>query len=164
MIPEGTYSGTLPSRISGRIVLLEGVQDPGNVGTLIRTAGAFGYRGVILSDGSADPFSPKAVQGSAGVIASLWIRRTGRYLDLVKEMAGRCYRIFAATLDGAPVGSVRFPRDHLLMLGSEGRGLSPNIVELAGVTVSIPMDRTKAESLNVAVAGGILMYCGMNKK
>ncbi|MBN1127692.1 MAG: RNA methyltransferase [Chitinispirillaceae bacterium] len=160
-IPEGTYTATLPSDAGGRILLLEHVQDPGNVGTLIRTAAAFGYCGVVLSDGCADPFSPKAVQGSAGAVVSVWIRRTGLYRECAAGLKGNGHGIVAATVDGMPAAPASFQPRHVLMLGSEGNGLSPQLIELASATISIPIDRTKAESLNVAIAGGILMYCGM---
>jgi TrmH family RNA methyltransferase len=162
-IPEGAYDATPPFPPGGRVLLLEHVQDPGNVGTLVRTAGAFGYHGIILSSECADPFSPKAVQASAGAVLSVWIRRTDRYSALAKELQERGFKVIAAVLEGTPVTETSLLSDHVLLLGSEGSGLSRQLLDIADVKISIPVDRAKAESLNVAVAGGILMYCGMNK-
>jgi TrmH family RNA methyltransferase len=143
--PEKSYSDELPSQTGNRILLLEGVQDPGNVGTLVRTAAAFDYSGVVLSESCADPFSPKAVQASAGSILSVWVRRTDRYLEMVR---------------GEPLTpAYRLPIPCALMLGSEGKGLSENLLALADKRIRIPMNDRKAESLNVAVAGAIMMYC-----
>ena len=77
-LPRDVYSAELPQDTGTRILLLEDVQDPGNVGTLIRTAAAFGYSGVILTEKCADPLSPKCIQSTAGTVLALWIRRTAR--------------------------------------------------------------------------------------
>jgi RNA methyltransferase, TrmH family len=71
-VPEDAFSDELPRQTGSRLLLLEGVQDPGNVGTLVRTAAAFDFSGIVLSDKCADPFSPKAVQASAGSIMAVW--------------------------------------------------------------------------------------------
>ena len=78
-----TYSDQLPYNIGAKILLLEDVQNPGNVGTLIRTAVAFGFSGIILTEKCADPFSQKCIQSTVGTVLSLWIRRTSRYLELI---------------------------------------------------------------------------------
>ncbi|MBN2189384.1 MAG: RNA methyltransferase [Chitinispirillaceae bacterium] len=161
-IPDNSYGGELPPQAGERILLLEGVQDPGNVGTLIRTAAAFDYRGVVLSDGCADPFSPKAVQASAGSIMSVWIRRTARYLDLAKELKNSGCRLVAADLRGEPLTpGYRLPIPHTLMLGSEASGLSNESLALADKKLRIPIDDAKAESLNVASSGAIMMFLSM---
>jgi TrmH family RNA methyltransferase len=159
-IPEGSYGGALPAEPGEMLLLLEGVQDPGNVGTLIRTAAAFDFKGVVLSASCADPFSPKAVQASAGSIMSLWIRRTDRYLDIAKELKNRGCKLIAADLRGAPLTPAEnFPRPYVLMLGSEGAGLNDEILTLADRKVRIPIHTAKAESLNVAAAGAVFMFC-----
>ena len=81
-LPQESYSSKLPELYGERVLLLEDVQDPGNVGTLIRAAAAFNFDGAILSAGCADPFSPKVIQASAGSVLSLWIRRTPGYNKL----------------------------------------------------------------------------------
>lgn len=160
-LPRGTYDAGLPQSAGNRILLLEHVQDPGNVGTLIRTAAAFGYDGVLLSDRCADPFSSKVVQASAGSLFSLWLRRTARYAECAAELRTRGLALIAADLSGAPLRTSGVTGGaHVLMLGSEGSGLSAALKSIATATVRIPIDSVKAESLNVAVSGGILMYCG----
>jgi TrmH family RNA methyltransferase len=160
-IPDHVWEPILPKQPGARLLLLEHLQDPGNVGTIIRTAAAFGYQGVVLSDRCTDPFSPKVVQASAGTLLSLWIRRTPQYLELAKELkAGGC-SIIAADLRGTPLPTCPIAAPHLLMLGNEGAGLSEKLLDLADTTVCIPIDKHNAESLNVAVSGAILMYCGL---
>jgi TrmH family RNA methyltransferase len=163
-IPDYVCEPVLPARPGSRLLLLEHLQDPGNVGTLIRTAAAFGYQGMILSDRCADPFSPKAVQASAGAVLSLWIRRTEHYLGLVKELkAGGC-SVIAADLGGTPLSACPMKTPHLLLLGNEGAGLSETLLTLADIAVRIPIDKQSVESLNVAISGAIFMYCGLKNE
>jgi len=156
-IPQEIYSSELPSDAGNRILLLEHIQDPGNVGTLIRTAAAFNIDGVILSDQCADPFSPKVVQATAGSLFSLWLRRTSSYLDCVATLRDKGYQLFAADVHGS--GNVNLQCDkQILAFGSEGRGLTGTLLDMTDVRFRIPMNSQKAESLNVAVSGGIVMY------
>jgi len=164
-IPDGSYGNRLPEDAGNRLLLLEGVQDPGNVGTLVRTAAALRFQGIMLSSESADPFSPKAVQASAGSIMAIWLRRTERYLDCAQELKERGYRLLAADLTGEdPALIARVKSPLVVMLGSEGSGISDQIRGIADTTIAIPMDRRNAESLNVAVSGGILMYLAGSRK
>ena len=158
-LPRDTYSDRLPDDVNGNILLLEDVQDPGNVGTLIRTAAAFDFSGVILSDNCADPLSPKCVQSSAGTVLSLWIRRTPCYRDHVEELKSRGYCLVAADLDGVEDPSVLQSRDKLLLaLGNEGSGLSSALLRMADHRLRVATVGQKAESLNVAACGAICMY------
>jgi TrmH family RNA methyltransferase len=158
-IPEGLYSPELPENAGRRVLLMEDIQDPGNAGTLIRTAAAFGYSGVIMTDNGADPLSPKCVQSTAGSILSLWIRRTSRYLETVDSLRARGYVLSAAVLEGNDDPSVSANDNfQVLALGNEASGLSDEIVTRADRTIKIDIDRTKAESLNVAACGAICMY------
>ncbi|NLD91505.1 MAG: RNA methyltransferase [Fibrobacter sp.] len=160
-IPKEIYSSELPSDAGKRILLLEHIQDPGNVGTLIRTAAAFDIAGVILSDQCADPFSPKVVQSTAGSLFSVWIRRTSEYLDCIAGLRKKGYKVFSADVHGS--GSVNLQCDNqILALGSEGRGLTSSLLGMTDVRFRIPMNSQKAESLNVAVSGGIVMYAATN--
>ena len=160
-IPDRTWEPVLPKRPGSRLLLLEHLQDPGNVGTLIRTAVAFGYHGMVLSDRCADPFSPKVVQASAGSILSLWMRRTEQYLDLAKALKARGFTVIAADLGGIPLSASSITTPHLLTLGNEGAGLSESLLAFADTTVRIPINTQSVESLNVAISGAILMYCGL---
>jgi TrmH family RNA methyltransferase len=143
----------------GKILLLEHIQDPGNVGTLIRTAAAFGFDGVIMSGLCADPFSPKAVQSTAGSLLSLWLRRSDGYLRMITELKTRGYSLIAADLRGDDFRDVpQHAAPNILALGNEGAGLSEDIINMSDYKVRIPISPPAAESLNVAVAGGILMF------
>ena len=158
-LPDDTDSDRLPGEAGRRILLLEDIQDPGNVGTLIRTAAAFDYSGVILTDKCADPFSPKCVQSTAGSALSIWIRRTAAYLDLVDELKRRGHRLVAADLGGAEEPSVLIGLDKpVLALGNEAAGLSHALLEKSDHRIKISMAGAKAQSLNVAACGAICIY------
>jgi TrmH family RNA methyltransferase len=158
-IPADTYSDKLPGKTGDRILLLEDIQDPGNVGTLIRTAVAFGFSGVILTEKCADPFAPKCVQSTAGTVLSLWIRRTNDYLELVKALKCDGYKLAAADLAGKEDISLLQENNKLLLaLGNEAAGLSAALLQSADSRIKIPVDGDKAESLNVAACGAICMY------
>ena len=158
-LPADTYSHSLPVDAGSRVLLLEDIQDPGNVGTLIRTAAAFDYSGIMLTEKCADPFSPKCIQSTAGTALSLWIRRTVAYLDLVGELKRRGYILAAADLRGTQGPSILKEPDRLVLaLGNEAAGLSDTLLKKADHRVRISIARTKAESLNVAACGAICMY------
>jgi TrmH family RNA methyltransferase len=157
-IPEDIYSSRLPQDAGKKILLLEGVQDPGNVGTLIRTAAAFDFSGVILTENCADPLAPKCVQSTAGAVLSVWLRRTAQYLELVRSLRQDGYSLIAAELKGTDELSVLQQEKLLLALGNEAAGLTKALLAEADYRLRIPTVREKAESLNVAVCGAILMY------
>jgi TrmH family RNA methyltransferase len=158
-IPCDIYSDMLPGNIGERVLLLEDIQDPGNVGTLIRSAAAFGYDGVILSDKCADPLSPKSVQASAGSILSLWLRRNACYLELAYKLKGEGYSLVVASLEGIGDPSLLNNEDKLVLgLGNEVSGPSLTLMGMAKHTIKIEIAREKAESLNVAVCGAICIY------
>ena len=163
-LPLDVYSAILPAVTGDRILLLEDIQDPGNAGTLIRTAAALGFTGIILTDTSADPFSPKAIQAAAGTVLSVWIRRTGKYLSLVNELKDKDFNIFAAEVRGKDSPAVLANQSKLVLaLGNEAAGLSQELLERADYRVRIDIPAEKAESLNVAACGAILMYLSQVK-
>jgi len=158
-LPRDIYSDQLPDDVGTRVLLLEDVQDPGNVGTLIRTAAAFDFSGVILSNNCADPLSPKCVQSSAGAVLSLWSRRTPCYVEHAAELKRRGYYLVAADLEGKTDSTELLGRDNLaLVLGNEGVGLSSWLLRLADYRLRVATVGQKAESLNVAACGAICMY------
>jgi TrmH family RNA methyltransferase len=163
-IPPDIYSPTLPKDTGGHILLLEDIQDPGNVGTLIRTAAALNYSGVVLTDSCADPLAPKCVQASAGTVLSLWLRRTPQYLEIVKALKQNHFRIIAADVRGADAPAVLSQQEKMVLaLGNEAAGLSNPLLAIADYRVQIPTAPEKAESLNVAACGAILMYLSSGK-
>ncbi|MFO8009213.1 MAG: RNA methyltransferase [Dehalococcoidia bacterium] len=158
-LPVTCYSSSLPEQPSNRILLLEDIQDPGNVGALIRTAAAFDFSGVILTEKCADPFSPKCVQASAGSVLSLWIRKTSDYLLLVKNLKYAGCAVMVADIRGSDQPSTLSSRPRLVLaLGNETAGPSDALLKMADQAVAIPVSREKAESLNVAACGAICMY------
>ncbi len=158
-LPDGVYDQRLPREIGDSVLLLEDVQDPGNIGTLIRTGAAFGFSGVLMSRQCADPFSAKCVQSSAGTILTLWVRRTDGYLDLAGELVSAGYVLTAADLSGVPeYGALEKSDRFILALGNEGGGLSEDVLALAAHRVKIPIADEKVQSLNVALSGAILMH------
>ena len=158
-LPQGVYTSTLPADAGTHILLLEDIQDPGNAGTLIRTAAALGFSGVILTESSSDPFSPKAVQAAAGTMLSVWIRRTARYLELVKTLKQTGYALVAADVHGSDEPTILSGQKKLILaLGNEAAGLTKELLSNADYRVHIPTPPDKAESLNVAACGAILMY------
>jgi TrmH family RNA methyltransferase len=158
-LPMQTYEPQLPPSCGHKLLLLEDIQDPGNVGTLIRTAAAFHFTGVLLTEKCADPFAPKCVQASAGTVLSLWLRRTEHSLSLVSRLRQRGYALVAATLEGQSDPAILSGQARLILaLGNEGSGLSSAVRQAAQEHFTIPMDRHGSESLNVATSGAICMY------
>ena len=160
-LPDDVYSSDLPKSVGNRLLLLEDVQDPGNVGTLIRTAAAFDFDGMILTPKCADPLSPKCVQASAGTVLSVWMRVTDDYLSLSSEIKDKGYILVAADLGGVDDVSSLSVDKLLLALGNEASGLSPAVLEMADIRLKIPINQSKAESLNVAACGAICMYLSL---
>ena len=158
-LPLETYSSHLPESTGSKILLLEDIQDSGNVGTLIRTAAAFDFSGIILTEKCADPFSQKCVQSTAGTILSVWLRRTSFYLELAEMLKSQGFTLIATDLNGTEDSSVLRQQDRLLLaLGNEASGISPQILDIADYRLRIHTAREKAESLNVAACGAICMY------
>jgi TrmH family RNA methyltransferase len=163
-IPAGIYSSQLPRDAGSHILLLEDIQDPGNAGTLIRTAAAFDYSGVILTENCADPLSPKCVQATAGTVLSVWLRRTAQYTELAGSLRQEGYILIAAELKGTDEPSIISRQEKLVLaLGNEAAGLSKEILGMADYRVRVPTTPEKAESLNVAACGAILMYLSSGK-
>ena len=142
----------------GKFLFLEDVQDPGNVGTIIRTADAAGFTGVIVSDKSADIYSLKTLRSMQGSHFHLPIYRMSSqaFLDETKKAA---IPVLATTLSKESVDYRELPpiENFVLVMGNEGQGISPLMAESADQLVHISM-KGQAESLNVAVAAGILIF------
>ena len=141
----------LPDR--ALVLLAAGVADPGNLGTLIRTAAALGFDAVVTTAGSVEPGNAKVVRATAGALFRLPVRY-GEAADL--REAG--FSIWAADVGGTPIGDVAaLPGRCALAVGNEPHGLPDDVLALCSERVSVPI-RGGVESLNVAVAAGILMH------
>ena len=167
--PQGVIAVIEPPRWSweqlrlgpGAVLLaLDGVQDPGNVGAILRTAHGLGAAGVVALKGTAELHNPKVLRGSMGALFRL-PAFSATEDELLTWLAGNGVEPWIAATDGAPVGkqSIR-PSAHppiCLILGNEGAGVSSRLAARAERRVTIPL-AAGAESLNVAVAAGILLY------
>ncbi len=137
------------------LLLLDGIQDPGNVGTLIRTARGMGFAGAICLDGTADPWTPKAMRASAGAAFGLPIVRTP-WDEVERWIVSEGITLLAGEAQGSDVATARPEGRWCLAVGNEGAGLRDGI-RAAAHLVCIPMPGG-LESLNVSIAGAILMY------
>ena len=134
-----------------KIVYLDQINDPGNLGTILRTTVAFNYDAVILSKSSVDLYNEKVVAASKGSIFMI-----DAFYDDINNYTDK-YQIIASALDDAvSLESVKKPKDFVLVLGNESHGVSEEVLKLANTVVKIDMN-DNIDSLNVAVAGGILM-------
>lgn len=134
-----------------KIVYLDQINDPGNLGTILRTAVAFNYDAVILSKSSVDLYNEKVVAASKGSIFMI-----DAFYDDINNYVDK-YQIIASALDDAvSLETVKKPKDFILVLGNESHGVSDEVLKIADTVVKIDMN-DNIDSLNVAVAGGILM-------
>ena len=143
-----------------RILALEAVQDPGNVGTLLRSAAAFGFDAVLLGPGCAAPFSPKVLRASMGAAGRLPLGVCADLPAALGALRGRGVACLAAALYKArPLDAVgtQFPGGVCVVIGSEGQGLSDAAIAACSAAVRIPMT-DRVESLNAGVAGSILLW------
>lgn len=141
-----------------KFLLIDAVQDPGNVGTMIRTADAAGMDAVILGKGSADPFNPKTIRSTQGSIFHLPVLR-GELVDWVEQLQERDIPIYGTALDATSVvyNQVQKTPSFAVIMGNEGSGISKELLTKTTKNVIIPI-MGGAESLNVAVATGIVLY------
>lgn len=138
------------------VLALEDIRDPGNLGTIVRTADAVGVRHIVLLGESCDPFSPEAVRATMGSLFGVTLTRlpTAKFLSALDEWPGE---IVATAADARADFRRLYPRPTLLLMGSEGSGLSPALAAKSNVSVRIPMPGA-AESLNVATASALMLY------
>ena len=150
---------TLATKLEGDLIYLDGVQDPGNVGTIIRTALALNYKGIILSPDSAYPFSSKVIQSSKGAIFKLPIMiKTIQEFENLKD-----YDLIGTLLNGEPLNEAqRNGKPIILVFGNEGHGIREKVQQLLNKAYLIPMN--EIDSLNVGIAAGIFMYIFRRKK
>jgi TrmH family RNA methyltransferase len=140
----------------GVVLVLDGVQDPGNVGALARTALGLGAVGLIALPGTADIHNPKALRGSMGALFRLpAVQATTE--AFIGWARGNGLSLWTTAADGAPVDRVRREGPVALILGNEGAGVRPELIAAAAQSVSVPL-LAGVESLNVAVAAGIILY------
>ncbi len=140
------------------LLALDGVQDPGNVGTMLRTAEAAGFGGALFGAGSADPFSPKAVRGSMGSSVRVPVRLVDNLAQELLFLRESGWCAAATAMEGeAFFGRGPMPARRILVIGSEGQGVSQEALAACDKVFALPM-AGKTQSLNAAVAAGIMMF------
>lgn len=133
-------------------IVLDGVQDPGNMGTILRLADWFGVKQVVCSKDTVDCYNSKVIQSSMGAIYRIPVH----YTDLASYLKSTAQQKYGAMLNGANYKTIDYPKDGILIMGNEGKGVRPEIEALINIPVTIPRFG-EAESLNVATATAILL-------
>ena len=139
------------------LLVLDGVSDPGNLGTLLRAADASGADGILLTGNCADPFSPKVVRSSAGSIFHCPVEIIEAPYLLAKSREHQFELVAADAHGGVNSNQFRWPQKYFLILGNERQGISPELLNASKYKITIPI-KGRAESLNVAMAGTVLLF------
>lgn len=147
-------------RIKGNVLIIDRVQDSGNLGTIIRTCDAFNVRDIICTTGTADAFSNKVTRSTMGSIlrANIVYLKEDKLLEFMDKLVAKDYKIISTSLKSKKsIEEIDMSGNLAIVVGNESCGVSKNILDKSTVLAKIPMSGT-AESLNVAVATGILLY------
>jgi TrmH family RNA methyltransferase len=156
-VPASIHRGSM-------LLLLDRVRDPGNVGTLVRTADAVGADGVFISGESADLYNPKALRSTQGSIFHLPVQADADSKEIVTTLKSKGFHIFIAAPRARLIHTrARFPRRFLLVVGNETQGVSEDLRGLADDLIRVPL-RGRAESLNVAMAAGVILYEALRQR
>lgn len=143
---------------SGCVAVLHAVRDPGNAGTVLRSADAAGADAVVFTDGSVDPYNPKAVRASAGSLFHLPVVRSAATADAVAALRGRGHAVLAMDARGpVTLDDVDLDRPVAFLFGNEAWGLPPEVRDLADQVVRVPISE-RAESLNLAAAATVCLF------
>lgn len=150
---------TPPEIPDGPILLLESVRDPGNVGTIIRTAAALGIRHMIVSRDCADLYHPRTIRAAMGALFAMPITRVDDLSAMITHLRAHGRRIFAAALDehAARLGEHAFASGDGVVIGNEGHGLSSDVIRACDQSLYIPM-QADTESLNAGIAAALVMW------
>jgi TrmH family RNA methyltransferase len=184
LLPDKLFDGTVPSETPqgvaalvrlkefsladilerlqvGPIIVLAGLQDPGNLGTILRSAEAFGSAGVVIGEGTVSPFNSKVIRASAGSIFRLPVvmaKAAGSLADMSTKLRGQNVRLIATSSHkGTPLEQANLTRPSAVFIGSEGSGLPRALLAQADELIAIP-HMPQVESLNAGVAGSIVLY------
>lgn len=161
MTPQGVAATIQMKKMSQpkgeHVLLIDRVQDPGNLGTIIRTADAAGFDAVVLGEGTVDLYNDKVVRATQGSLFHLPVLQAN-LAEMIPKLKEEGFTVWATALKGAEqYNKVAVPDKLAMILGNEGSGVDEQLLELADQKVNIPI-YGKAESLNVGIAAGILMY------
>ena len=147
---------TSRENFEGNVLVLDGLQDPGNIGTLIRTAICFDFNTIYITDNSCDIYNEKVLRATQGGIFKVNIIRKN-INDIIDDLKKKGYYIVGTSLkNGIPLNDINFKNLNAIILGNEGNGVYKETIERSNINAYIPIN-TSMESLNVAIAGGIIM-------
>jgi RNA methyltransferase, TrmH family len=154
---QSALADLLERRQAGPLVVVVGLQDPGNLGTILRSAEAFGAAGVLLGEGTVSPFNPKVVRGSAGSLFRLPIVRV-KLAEVLPELREKAVRLVATSSHkGIPLPKADLSAPIAILIGGEGAGVPRDLLAKADEVVAIP-HTPHVESLNAGVAASIVLY------
>lgn len=139
------------------VLALDGVKDPGNLGTIIRAADWFGVKSIILSEDSVDPYNEKCVRSTMGSIFRVHIYKTFDLKKTLEELKADKWQLNTLTMTGKPLHQLKKGAKAVYVFGSESHGVSEEIEALCDERYTIP-GNTKAESLNLSIASGIVLW------
>lgn len=143
--------------LDSNILILDGVQDPGNLGTIIRSAVAFNVKNIVLSKNTVDIYNPKVLRGCQGMNFHLNIIRDN-ILDIIDDLRDNNYTIYGTdVVNGVDIKDVKKDGKYAIIMGNEGNGISPEVKEIVDKNIYINMN-DKCESLNVGVSASIILY------
>ncbi len=158
----GIVKENTPLPIGNKILILDNIQDPGNLGTIIRSSVAFDIDTIVLSPNTVDTYNPKVIRSTQGMIFYTNII-TLKLKEFIDEIKTKNYTIFGTNVrNGKNIKEITLPEKFALVLGNEGQGVSKEIESLCDDNIYIKMS-SKCESLNVSVATSILLYEVYNK-
>lgn len=145
------------------LLFLDELQDPGNLGTIIRSADAFGIHGIILNKGTVDPYNTKVVRSTMGSIFRIPLYFVEDSIKSIDFLKAKNFKIISTSLEGEEVYSYENIGGRVFVIGNESKGVDPKIIHRCDKNIKIPMIG-KAESLNAGVAASIIMYETMKSK
>lgn len=158
-IPHRIVDITQILKDESTLLIVDGLQDAGNLGTIIRTCEAFGVKSVFVTRNCVSPYNLKVIRGSMGSIFRVKIIKDIDFLDIYSDLKKYKFSILSSSPRGKDIRDVEIQNYSkvALVVGSEGKGISQSILEKSDIILSIPMEK-KVNSLNVAIATGILLY------
>ena len=147
----------VPQEIQGQVCLLDNIQDPGNLGAIIRSACAFNINTLILSEDTVDLYNEKVIRASEGMLFHLNILKTNLF-TVIPELITKNYTLYATDVEqGSNLTTMKFPPKTAIVIGNEGKGLNPQIKKQCHELLHIPINQN-CESLNASIAASIIFY------
>lgn len=144
------------TEVDGPIVVLDHINDPGNLGTIIRTADWFGIKNILVSENSADIYNPKVVRSSMGSLFHISVGKSKNILEDLMAVQKEGYVIAGLSMDGDDISNLKPTKEMVYVFGSESHGIHPEVEKMLDARYTIP-GKGKAESLNVAISAGIVL-------